>query len=238
MDETASASGQAKSAGGDSLSLAEEFLKVEYELLTERAVHGEDVAHRISSFYISLLTAILGGILILIQAFSLSTRVSLISIAGACAFLLLIGVLYYDALVSQYIRNAYHHLGIQAIRAHFRRYETVALTLLDGPSLLPETRESLFRRLTTARFGFPGGNQLTMIQVTNSLKVAALICCLVWSIAGSGFRPVATLLASAVGALTSLAAHRVLADWMIRRNLEQIESALNGRRRNVDSTIS
>lgn len=224
MSEKTLPSGLSETFNTKSAASAEDFLKTEYELLNEWAVHAEDVAHRIFNFYITLLTAVLGGVLVLVQVLSLNAQASLIIVAGACGFLILFGVGFFDALVSQYIQNAHYHAGMRAIRAHFRRYDIVASSLLEVPFVFPEKRESISQRLIFTRFGFPGGNQLSMIQGINSLMLAVLIWSLAWGIGGVGFRPLGTALASVVGVSISIVTHGTLASLMIRRNIARIGS--------------
>lgn len=228
MDENSIPASLSESSDASATSSAEEFLKTEYELLNAWAVHGEDVAHRIFNFYITVLTAVLGGLLVLIQVFSPDAQVSLIIVAGACGFLLLIGVVFFDALISQYVRNAYYHIGMQAIRAHFRRYQTVASSLLQDPSFLPEEEgEPASQYLVSVKFGFPGGNQLSLIEGLNSLMMAVLIWSLLWGIGGVGFHPFGTGLASVVSALISLIAHKMLANLTIKQNVAQMKPGLS-----------
>ena len=229
MDRESSLSNAGQSLDADPTSPAEEFLKLEYELLNQWAVHGENVTHRIFNFYITVLTAILGGLLVTVQALSLSIHALLLIVAGASGFLLLIGIVFFDALVSQHIRNVYYYVAMQSIRAYFQHYQKVSANLLEL-QILSFDKESVASRLVAFRFGFPGGNQLTLIGAMNSLMVAVVICSLLWGIAGVGFRLAATLLASIACALIALAAHRMLADLMIGRNMARITSDLSTRK--------
>jgi len=224
----------------DSPSTGEDFLKTEYSLLNEWAIHGEDVAHRIFNFYITLLTAVLGALLVAVQLLSSSAQTSLLIIGGACGFLLLLGVTFYDALVSQYIHNAYYHAGMLSIRAYFRRYQEPTASLLELPSVLSRVgvkgNSSLTQQLTVVTIGFPTGNPLSLIAGINGLLVGALIWCLIWGFGGIGFRPFATVVASAICTLISYAVHTRLANAMIKRNLTAIVRSLSSQ--NVSQSTS
>lgn len=229
MDRNSLTADQSKLSSENQVSRSEDFLRTEYELLNQWAVHGEDVAHRIFNFYITLLTAVLGGVLVASQALSPNTQSVLIIVAGACGFLLSMGVGFYDGLVSQYIRNVYYHSGMQLIRTHFRRYQEIASSLQEPPFIL--TGEAarfpgkfVAHRLMRVTFGFPGGNQLTLIGGINSLLVAVIVLCLVWGIAGIGFRLVETILAAILCACTSLVLHSMLSNLMVKRNMAQMQS--------------
>lgn len=212
-----------KTSGEDSRSAGEDFLKAEYALLNEWAIHGEDVAHRIFNFYLTLLTAVLGALLVAVQLLSSNAQTSLLLIGGASGFLLLLGVIFYDALVSQYIHNAYYHTGMRSIRAYFRRYRESATSLLELPSFLSTAGSrgdgSLAQRLTIVTIGLPAGNQLSLIAGINGLLVGALVWCFIWGLGGIGYRPLPTLAASAACTLISVFVHARLADAMIKRNL-------------------
>lgn len=208
-----------------STSAAEEFLRTEYELLNQWAVHGENITHQIFNFYITILAAVLGGLVVLIQVVFASVEKSLLIAAGVCGFLVVIGVIFFDALVSQYIRNMRYYFEMEAIRAYFRKYHEVSSSLLRPPTRV-EDEKSFSRRLTMVKFGFPGGNQLTLIEITNSVLVGIVVCSLIWGLAGLGFRFAATIFASVSCWFITEVAHRLLTDLMIKKNRAEMLSSL------------
>lgn len=222
----------AKSNDERTVSSAEEFLTTEYELLNQRIIHGEDVSHRIFNFYVSLLTAVLGGLVVGAQTFSNNIPGVLIVVSGASGFLILLGIVFFDGLITQYIRNAYCQLGIQSIRIHFRRYSEVSSSLLEPLRLFPEEsdtqgKRSLADRMMVVGLGSTISTQLTLIETINSLLIVASVCCLVWGIGGIGFRILDTVFAAIICGCVSLVAHVTLAKWRINHNIAPLQSELN-----------
>jgi hypothetical protein len=208
-----------------STSSAEEFLRTEYELLNQWAVHGENVSHQIFNFYVTILAAILGGLVVLIQVSFVSVQKSLLIVSGTSGFLVIMGSVFFDALVSQYIRNMHYYFSMKAIRTYFQKYHEVNSSLLKTPIRF-EDKESLPRRLTLVKFGFPGGNQLTLIEIMNSILVGIAICSFIWGVAGIGYRFVPTIIVSIICWFVSEVAHRTLVNIMMKRNMEEMASSL------------
>jgi hypothetical protein len=96
-------------------------------------MHGEEATHRNFNFDVTLLTAVLGGLIIVIELVSSTLRSSLFIVAGAFTLLIIVGVVFFDALVTQYVRNAYYHIGILSIQAYYLSYPNVAPTLRQHP---------------------------------------------------------------------------------------------------------
>lgn len=204
-------------------SCGEEFLKTEYELLNGWATHEEDVAHRIFNFYVSVLTATLGGLFILLQLLPSGSQMALLIVAAVCALLFVLGVVFYDSLIAVNIRSAYYRVSMRVIQNHFRRYDVVRKSLAQFPIAFSEnggkTNNSIEKQLTLVNFSFPGGNQQPLIAGINSLLLGALILCLIWGIGGIGFQFLGVLAAGVVTVMVSLAAHSVLTRAMVRSNM-------------------
>jgi len=65
----------------------------------------KEAAHRIFNFYVSLLTAMLGGFILITQIVAGSLQTMLLIGSAVCGLLVVIGVTFLDALMSQYSRN-------------------------------------------------------------------------------------------------------------------------------------
>ncbi|MBN1119628.1 MAG: hypothetical protein JXJ17_00995 [Anaerolineae bacterium] len=207
---------------------AEDFLKMEYKQLSEWAVHSEDVAHRIFNFYVSILTASLGGLFILIQLIVTSPQVALLVIAGTCGLLFMFGVVFYDSLVAVNIRSAYYRTSILSIQNYFRIYPIVKQVLVQLPTYHthnePENRVSVGKRYVMVDFSFPGGNQQPLMAGINSLLLGVLIWTLTWGIGGIGYRLLSVSLLSAASVIISLLAHSQLSRIMVTQNMLDMES--------------
>jgi hypothetical protein len=211
---------------GDEISRGEEFLTTEYELLNEWARHAEDVAHRIFNFYVSVLTATLGGLFILLQLLASSSPTMLLVGAGVCTLLFLLGVVFYDSLISVNVRSAYYRAGMQVIQNHFRRYDAVRKSLVQFPIAFSEDgskiKNPIGDQLTLVNFSFPSGNQQPLMAGINSLLLGGLIPCVVWSIGGVGFQLFGVLAAVPLVAAVSLFAHSWLTQMVVRRNMKAL----------------
>ena len=129
-----------------------EILRLEYEQLNQWARHGEEAAHRIFNFYVSLLTAMLGGFILITQIVAGSLQTMLLIGSAVCGLLVVIGVTFLDALMSQYSRNILYRIGIEKIRAYFRRVSGIAVVLSRLPiATLESDSETLFYTLAEGR---------------------------------------------------------------------------------------
>jgi hypothetical protein len=213
------------------LSGAEEFLKFEYGLLNEWSIHSEDVAHRIFNFYISILTATLGGLFLLIQLIATEQRTALLVIAGASGLLFMFGVVFYDSLVTVNIRSAYYRASMVTIQNHFYNYPSVRQALIQFPTAYtryePDNLTSIGKQLTLIDFSFPGGNQQPLMAGINSLLLGVLIWALAWGIGGIGYRFARVLLFSVSSAILGIFVHSLLSKAMVNRNMEALQERLS-----------
>jgi hypothetical protein len=235
------------SAGGVEPARPDEFLKLEYEQLNEWARHGEEAAHRIFNFYVSLLTAVLGSFLVIAQVLNTSLQAVFLIGSGVCLLLVVIGVTFLDALVCQYIRNAHYRIGIELIRTHFRRDPEIAGSLTRPSRLtleadaerasqffdmkLESVRSKRIRRLgqwmlRPFRLLSPVSTQQIFISMMTSLLLGALVWSLVWGIAGIGTRPGGILLASAVVIVSSFISQNIFARTGLQNLFDRFRETL------------
>ncbi len=88
------------SSGPDALD-SKEILRLEYEQLNQWARHGEEAAHRIFNFYVTLLTATFGGFILIAQLINGSLQIVLLIGSAVCGLLVIIGITFLDALIGQ-----------------------------------------------------------------------------------------------------------------------------------------
>ena len=123
----------------------DEFIRMEYESLQKWAMHGEETAHRVFNFYITVLTATLGALLLVGPLVFPNLRASLTTVILGCALLMLVGAVFFDALVSETIRHAHHAYRIDAIRTYFRERSPEMAHLIDPPVSARELDEMRLR---------------------------------------------------------------------------------------------
>jgi hypothetical protein len=213
----------------------EEVLQLEYEQLNQWARHGEEAAHRIFNFYVSLLTAVLGAFLLITQLLSGSLQTVLLVGSAVCGLLVIVGVTFLDALVCQYIRNVHYRIGIEKLRASFRRNPEIAdvlselsMVTLEADAetvyhaLFPRRKRSravrsqrtsqltqTAKRLVT--LPFPVSTQQIFLSMITSLLLGALVWSLIWGLAGIGKWPGEMLLASGIIVVLSFVAQNAVA---------------------------
>lgn len=221
----------------------EKVLMLEYEQLNQWARHGEEAAHRIFNFYVSLLTAVLGGFLLITQVITGSMQVFSLIGSIVCGLLVLIGVTFLDALIGQYSRNIHYRMGIERIRARFRQDSEVADILSSLPAATLEAdsetvfftlwgdkamkwskkRRTIFWRVFLPLF--PISTQQIFMSMVTSLLVGALICSLVWGLVGSEWLG-RLLLASGLAVVLSFLAQNIMVRVSLQRSLDDLRDIL------------
>ncbi len=213
----------------------EKVLQLEYEQLNQWARHGEEAAHRIFNFYVSLLTAVLGALLLITQLLSGSLQTVLLIGSAVCGLLVIVGVTFLDALICQYIRNVHYRIGIEKLRASFRRNPEIAdvlselsMVTLEADAetvyhtLFPRRKRSravksqrVSRLAQTAKrlvtLPFPVSTQQIFLSMITSLLLGALVWSLIWGLAGIGKWPGEMLLASGIIVVLSFVAQNAVA---------------------------
>jgi hypothetical protein len=218
----------------------EEILSLEYEQLNEWARHGEEAAHRIFNFYVTLLTATLGGFILITQLLNESGQTILLIGSAVCGLLVVIGVTFLDALIGQYSRNIHYRIGIQRIRNYFLQdpamvvilsklpiatletdSETVFYTLMEGRLPINQVKRTpkLLRLLVLL---FPVSSQLIFLSMVTSLLVGALVWLLVWGLTGTAVELRQMVLASALVLLLSFLTQNIMVRIALQGPLDQL----------------
>jgi len=221
-----------------------EIVKLEYEQLNQWVRHGEEAAHRIFNFYVSLLTAVLGGFVLITQAITGSLQTILLISSAICGLLVIIGVTFLDALIGQYSRNIHYRIGIERIRAYFRQdpevavvltklpattleadSETVFYTLLEGklPTVRSKRMPWLIRSFVSL---FPVSTQQIFISMVTSLLVGALIWLFVWGLTGGTNWSGKLFLASSLAVMLSFLAQNITVRIALQGPLDRLREIL------------
>jgi hypothetical protein len=224
-----------------------EVLRLEYEQLNQWARHGEEAAHRIFNFYVTLLTAALGGFILITQLINGSLQTVLLIGSAVCGLLMIIGVTFLDALIGQYSRNIHYRIGIEMIRNYFRQNpaiadiiskpqiatletdsETVWYTLMEGKLSTTQVRKApkliqLFTFLT------PVSSQLIFLSMVTSLLVGALVWLLVWGLTELGVALDKILLTSTLVVVLSFLTQNIMVRVGLQRPLDDLREVLGSR---------
>jgi hypothetical protein len=220
---------------------SKEILRLEYEQLNQWVRHGEEAAHRIFNFYVTLLTAMLGGFILITQLVNGSLKTVFLIGSAVCGLLIIIGVTFLDALIGQYSRNIQYRIGIQRIRNYFRQDPGIAAILSKLPIATLETdSETLFYTLVEGRLPtnqgkraarlrrllalmFPVSSQLIFLAMVTSLLVGALVWLLVWAITGIGVALDKMVLASTLVLLSSFLIQNIMVRIALQGPIERLQ---------------
>jgi hypothetical protein len=210
---------------------ADLFIRMEYEALQKWAMHGEDTAHRVFHFYITVLTATLGALLLLGPLVFPDTRASATTVILGCGLLILVGVVFFDALVSESIRHAHHAYRLEAIRTYYREQSPATAHLIDPPLFQRELDEMRLRprsggfagRLFTVSLSRPASVQRSFIALVDSLLLGTLLCAVAWRYVAGNARSFAMAAAALGGIALGFLCHALWQERMIQRNLDRIQ---------------
>lgn len=194
--------------------VALEFLQTEYTAANQWAMHGEDLSHRIFSFYVTLVTATLGGALAIGQGLSGTFQSSMLVLGAAYIILLFAGPVFYEALVRDHIRNVGYRDRMVSIRT-LLGYDPET----QGQS--PEAGNHPPSAGTTTELldpYHPSAIQHTLVGLINSFLVGVSIPSVLWGLAGSGFKLTASLLAGVCAVIVSFLLHKAVARIIVRRH--------------------
>ena len=189
-----------------------DFIRSDYAVANEWAMHGENLSLRIFSFYVTLVTATLGGALAIGQGLSSNFQSSFLILGAACVILLFAGPVFYEALVRDHIRN----VGYRDRMINLRN-------LLMNASITKEISEYFESNSSTKDKHtqlldpyHPSAIQHTLVGLINSFLVGISIPTLLWGIAGPGYKLIASLLAGFGAMAFAFLLHRVAARVIIR----------------------
>jgi hypothetical protein len=208
---------------------AEEFLKSEYEILNQWAMHGQNTINQLFNFYVSLLTASLGALVVIIQI--AEAGLSTVMILAACvAFLLVIvGVVFLDALITQYSRNASYHAGIISIQIFYKQDPELGKTLQEHPSVSIEADAEAPNSLIARYFPFlkyllPVGIQQIFISLVNSLLISAMIVCIVFAVKGIAEDFLRTIVGAAISFVAAFTVQNLFARFELQEDFDRIRA--------------
>ncbi len=233
------------SSPGLELLPGKDILSLEYEQLNQWARHGEEAAHRIFNFYVSLLTAMLGGFILITQIMTGSLQSILLIGSAIAGLLMIIGVTFLDALMSQYSRNIHYRIGIEKIRACFRQDPAVAAVLSKLPiATLEADAETFFYSvmedkvpavrikkgswlLRLSVYIFPVSTQQIFLSMVTSLLVGALIWMLLWMLSGMIILSGNELIAIGLAVVLSFVTQNIIVRIALQGPLESLREILS-----------
>jgi hypothetical protein len=155
------------------------FLYKEYDHLKDLYIQAEQTAQNIFNFYLTLITTITGGIVILLQIAennALNSVQSLVTVSGMLLFAAMIGSVYLSSITGRYAHMARYAGGMDQIR-HFLidRLDVPLPPVYRAFTLQAKNRQPPGRLKSIMRAFYwllPTGTYMLFIAAFNSLSLA------------------------------------------------------------------
>ncbi len=225
--ETATETPQSHADNEDKLS---DILKAEYTSLLGLYTHTEDALSSVFNFYLTLLSAIAGAMIVLVQVNSANVAASLPSISALLAFAILIGVISQDSIVNKNIDLANYALGLNLLKYRlFRKWpeELAYVFYLHNfwakvNPLQPKrihTSDRIHKRLWWL---FPLGTHQLFIGVINSLALASLVIIVAQLLSGNAIPVERLSIGGVLMVVISFEIHAIYARTKHKRGVENL----------------
>jgi hypothetical protein len=213
-----------------------DLLKLEYTSLLGLYTHTENTIFSIFNFYLTLLSAIVGAIVVLIQINNANLNEALPSISGLLMLTVLIGVIMQTSIVNKNIDLSIYTLGINLVKHRLFRNQPQELSNIFfmhnfWAKVHPiRTRSATNSRGVSARLWWllPMGTNQLFISLIDSLALSALVVIARQLVAGASVAPQSLVLSAVLVAVISFEIHAVYARLKHRRGLKNI-ATVNGR---------
>jgi hypothetical protein len=215
--------------------MEKEFLKSEYSALVDLYTHTEDTLQATFNFYLTLLSAIIGVVIALIQLNALQADSLFPTLAILLGFAILLGIITQDAVINKNVDTAKYAYAINALKAYMLRdspatqrqvfYQSNSFARVSPVPMTPDPWHRLhqyFWWITEL-----GTHQL-FVSMVNSLALAVIAVVL---IPGALSLPILTWRLLAFGPLSVLAfyvAHCVYAKKKFQYGIRKAQVTMTG----------
>ncbi len=212
-----------------------DVIKTEYAQLHDLYIHTETMIFGVFNFYLTLLSAIVGAIVVLVQTNNANLTNALPSICGLLALSVLIGVIMQDSIVGKNIDLSIYMLAINRLKSRlFRQWpeelsniyflNVWANALPNSPnrSKRIDSVAALNRRF---RWFLPLGTHQLFIAVMDSLALAALVIIAVQLLLGASASIPSLAIAGIIVVLVSFEIHVIYAQLKYQRGIKNIMTA-------------
>ena len=210
-------------------------LKLEYTSLINLYTHTENAISGVFNFYLTLLSAITGAMIVLIQINSTSLSMSYPSIVGLLMFAILVGVITQDSIVNKNIELHNFTLGLNLLKyrlfqdhAAERAYIFYLYNFWANVSPTPPSKTDIVTRIHKKLWWlFPLGTHQLFIAIINSFALASLMIVSVQILAGNTLA-INRIVASGIFVVfTSFYVNTSYARIKFKRGIERFNTASN-----------
>lgn len=216
--------------------LASDLLKAEYDALVGLYTHTEDALSSTFNFYLTLLSAVVGAILVLAQIPAMGSTVTFSTSGLLLGFAVLLGIITQDGIVNKNIDLAHYALSINLLKAHMistapqvkqHVFYMHNMHVQVSPLAVPlGTIDRLHKRLWWMIL--LGTHQL-FVSVINSLALAALAVVAIPGMLSSAPPLWRLLVGGPIGFYVCFVAHCVYAQIKFRRGFRKSEITMSGK---------
>ncbi len=213
-----------------------DFLKTEYDALVSLYTHTENTLSSTFNFYLTLLTAAVGAIIVVLQVLSPYTATTLSTLGLLLGFAVLLGIITQDSIVDKNVDLAHYALSINLLKAHVlcaapkvkqRVFYMYNMHMQVSPLAAPPSRiDRLHKRLW---WMVPLGTYQLFVSVINSLALTALAVIVIPGMVSSTIPLWRLLVGGAVGLYTCFVAHCIYAQTKFRRGFRKLETTMTGK---------
>jgi len=213
-----------------------DFLKTEYDALVNLYTHTENMLSSTFNFYLTLLTASAGAIIVVLQVIGPYTATTLSTLGLLLSFAVLLGIITQDSIVNKNIDLAHYALSINLLKAHMlcaapkvkqRVFYMYNMHLQVSPLAAPPSRiDRLHKRLW---WMVPLGTHQLFVSVINSLALAALAVVVIPGMVSPTIPLWRLLVGGPVGFYTCYIAHCIYAQTKFRQGFRKSEVTMAGK---------
>jgi hypothetical protein len=210
-----------------------DILKTEYTALLDLYAHTENAILTAFNFYLTLLSALTGATIVLVQINSSNVIAALPSLSALLVFAVLIGVITQDAIVNKNIDLSNYTLGINVLKSRLLHqwpeemgYVFYLRNFWANVSPLLPMKMHLSSRIHRRWWWlFPLGTHQLFISIVNSFALAALALIAV-QLLSSATVPIERLsLGGIILVVVSFEIHAIYAQTKHRRGTEHLVTA-------------
>jgi hypothetical protein len=213
---------------------ASDFLREEYDALVSLYTHTENTLFSLFNFYLTLLSAITGGIIVLAQINNSNIAAALPAFGFLLVFAVLLGIITQSAIINKNADLAHYALSLNLLKDYAlrnapdaRRRVFYLHNMLTPVS--PIELDTRFDRIQTRIWWMlPLGTHQLFVSVVNSLALSVATVILILIVAGPMVPPWQWFLGGVFMVVMSFIAHAVYARKKFELGMRQSRLTISG----------
>jgi hypothetical protein len=216
--------------------VSHDFLLAEYDTLIELYTHTEDALSATFNFYLTLLSAVVGAILILPQLPAMGGTITFSTSGLLLIFAALLGIITQDGIINKSVDLAHYGLSINLLKTYLLsntpEVKSYVFYLRDIHTQINplETPSNIVDRLHKRLWWMiPLGTHQLFVGVINSLALTALAIIVVPGIFAFSVPLWRQLLGGPIGFYICFVTHCIYAQAKFRRGFHKLEVTMAGK---------